>query len=47
MPFSKSTVKFTGKFIRTVIAPEAILLGREHVEQEQVHQTASAQLCSG
>jgi len=48
MPFSsKLTVIFTGKFLRTVIALEMILLGKEHVEREQVHQTASAQLCRG
>lgn len=45
-PFSKRTAKCTGRFPRTVTVLQVMLPGGEHAEQEQVHQTAPAQLCS-
>lgn len=39
-PFSKPTAKCTGRFLSTTTMLQVMLPGGEHVEQEQVHQTA-------
>lgn len=39
-------MKRMGRFLSTVTVLQVMLPGRERVEQEQVHQTAPAQLCS-